>query len=672
MVEPLGSFTPLTGETYPEASERTVYLRHDSTCQMAPATCYEPLVTGVEGASNVPAGTRFGGTPEEKGGEVIFVGATPDASHVVLESGPPLTSLAVEDAAKGELYEGAGGELQLVSVLPGPEGKPAEGELHLGGRDSDQPYASAARNAVSGDGSRIVWEDESHSGGERHLYVRDTVSGRTVQLDAVQGGTGFGGAEARFQIASSDVSRVFFEDSQRLMAGSGGGGEGEPEADLYECELVEIAGGGLECKLSDLTHPGAGGVASGEEEAEARERASGNADVLGGVLGASEDGNEVYFVARGALSGTENGERETAQAGKPNLYTERYDSATHEWTTTFIATLSGEDNPDWDGTSPGGTDLNNMTARVSPDGRYLAFMSQRELTGYDNHDAVSGAADEEVYLYDSISGHLVCASCNPSGARPVGVEYNELNNGLAGGSGVWEPNVWLAANIPGWTPFNGSDARHQSRYLSDGGRLFFNSNDALVAQDVNGTEDVYEYEPPGIGDCTVSQSTFSERSSGCVGLISSGTSAEESGFLDASESGGDVFFLTAAKLSGQDVDTAIDVYDAHECTGSVPCFPKAAVLPPPCETADSCKAAPSSQPSLFGPGGSATFSGAGNLTPPRSNAKTGVKPRLLTRAQKLRNALKACAKKPRLKRAMCVRQAHKKYGVAKKSTKKRK
>ena len=32
---------------------------------------------------------------------------------------------------------------------------------------------------------------------------------------------------------------------------------------------------------------------------------------------------------------------------------------------------------------------------------YLAFMSDRSLTGYDNTDAVSGQPDEEVYLYDA-------------------------------------------------------------------------------------------------------------------------------------------------------------------------------------------------------------------------------------------------------------------------------
>jgi hypothetical protein len=40
---------------------------------------------------------------------------------------------------------------------------------------------------------------------------------------------------------------------------------------------------------------------------------------------------------------------------------------------------------------------------------------------------------------------------------------------------------------------------YQSRRLSDGGRVFFNSDDGLVPQDVNGMEDVYEWEREGVG-----------------------------------------------------------------------------------------------------------------------------------------------------------------------------
>jgi hypothetical protein len=299
-------------------------------------------------------------------------------------------------------------------------------------------------------------------------------------------------------------------------------------------------------------------------------------------------------------------------------------------------------------------------ARVSPNGRWLAFLSAAELTGYDTHDAVSGQPDVEVYLYDAASGALVCASCNPTGARPVGGKRE-------GGSSL--EGLWVAASVPSWTapPRDfGSLAAHQPRYLSDSGRLFFNSTDALVAQDVDGVGDVYEYEPAGVGGCASSSATFAPSAGGCVNLVSAGVSPVASEFLDASETGGDVFFRTQSRLAPQDYDTSFDVYDAHECTAGTPCLPRV-TQPPPCQTEVSCKAAPTPQPTLYGAPASATFSGTGNLAPATPTAK----PKVLTRAQQFAKALKACRRKhDKHKRATCERQTRKRYGPPKSKAKK--
>jgi hypothetical protein len=336
----------------------------------------------------------------------------------------------------------------------------------------------------------------------------------------------------------------------------------------------------------------------------------------------------------------------------------------HGGVTRLVAVVGGEDDPDWTGYSGF---LDGLTARVSPDGRWLAFMSSRSLTGYDNRDAFSGKPDEEVFTYHAETsgpGSLACASCDPTGARPAGVEYKKLEGNLTGGKQVWRPATWIAANIPGWTPYVQSTALYQSRYLSDEGRLFFNSSDALVPQDINKNEDVYEYEPVGVGGCSNSSSTFNVRSGGCATLISSGTAVGESAFMDASENGNDVFFLTGEKLVAQDADTALDLYDAHACTAVSPC-PNVPTSPPACTTADACRAAPASQPSLFGSPASATFAGVGNVTQAESGV---VKPRSLSRAQKLNRALSACRKKLKGKRAkarrrVCERQAKRRYGA---------
>jgi hypothetical protein len=292
---------------------------------------------------------------------------------------------------------------------------------------------------------------------------------------------------------------------------------------------------------------------------------------------------------------------------------------------------------------------------ISPDGRYLAFMSEASLTGYDNRDAISGAMDEEVYLYDAATNHLVCASCNPTGARPTGIEDtgSTWSGALLVDRNFEWPGHWLAASLPDWTVRGQSEAIHQPRYLLNDGRLFFNSPDVLVPQDVNGQENVYEYEPEGDGSC--------RSAVGCVSLISSGTSSEESAFADASASGEDIFFLTSSRLAAQDYDDSYDMYDAHVCSASVPCPSVAPVSPTPCETSDSCKAPPTPQPTTFGATSSETFSGAGNVVQPP--APSDVAPRSLTRAQKLAAALKACRKSRQAKRRSCESRARKRYGA---------
>jgi hypothetical protein len=613
--EPAGQFSPLTSctatgcvpESFPEATEITPYVRHNSTCGSDVSSCYEPLLTGAAGYADVPPGVEFGASIGNRSEE--FVGAAPDLNSAVLQSDKGLTPGAPRQQ---ELYEWSAGapaaeRLKLVSVLPKSEGGGAfaeQGGVDLGGYDN---HMGSGWRPVSANGSRVFWTlDNQH-----RLYMRDIAKGETIRLDPSSAGSG-----AAFQAASSDGSKVFFTDA----------------GNLYVCEIVEKAGKDA-CKLTDLT-PTSNGQPAGVQQL---------------MPGTSDDGSVSYFVANGVLSSVENGER--AVPGGDNLYMVQH--AGTKWVTTFIATLSQTDERDWSNKGPTFFTTGQLSARVSPSGHYLAFMSNRPLTGYDNNDALTGQPDEEVYLYDAGSGgagSLVCASCNPTGARPVGVEVGQFTNvgagngnyvDILGSSGIepaYNEKTGIAANVPGGNEVDQLEGSlYQPRYLSDSGRLFFNSSDALVPQDVNGQEDVYEFEPEGIespeGEVECSEGTSSgsavyvPREHGCVGLISSGTSSQESGFLDASETGGDVFFATSSKLVPADFDTAVDVYDAHECPSQAPCFPVSPSSPPACDNAESCRVAPLPQPGIFGSPSSATFSGAGNVasSPPAALVKPKTK-----------------------------------------------
>ncbi len=307
---------------------------------------------------------------------------------------------------------------------------------------------------------------------------------------------------------------------------------------------------------------------------------------------------------------------------------------------------------------------------MSPSGEYLAFMSSEPLTGYNNHDTVSGMPDEEVFLYDATTGKLVCASCN-LGSAPHGVLdrgaggvrqpvlYDETEIWAASRSGV---DPWIGAIIPGWTAASGLRAYYQSRYLLNSGQLFFDSPDALVPADANGNMDVYEYRPSGEACSSATQGTSEiyreeEGGAGCVALISSGTSSQESVFLDSSTSAEDVFFLTSSRLSPTDIDESFDVYDAHVCSGAAPCPAPSAGPPAPCNEESSCRSPAPPATSLLAPT-SATFSGFGNLPPSLPASKP------LTNAQKLSKALRVCRVKPNArKRKACEAAARRRYPV---------
>jgi hypothetical protein len=253
---------------------------------------------------------------------------------------------------------------------------------------------------------------------------------------------------------------------------------------------------------------------------------------------------------------------------------------------------------------------------------------------------------------------------------------------LEGGNKTWKEDMWIAANVPGWTEFGDGESVYQSRYLSNSGRLFFDSRDGLVPKDVDGTGDVYEYEPEGVGDCGsgagdgavvfklggafAGEDGSGVEGAGCVGLISSGNGSEEAAFLDASESGGDVFFLSTSQLSPLDVEGGRTLYDAQECTVGVPCAVAPVAVSPPCVTEASCKAAPSPQPEIFGSPASATFSGPGDLVSSSvvPVAVKKVKSAVQVRRERLARALRVCARvRARRRRAVCERQARGRYGA---------
>jgi hypothetical protein len=187
---------------------------------------------------------------------------------------------------------------------------------------------------------------------------------------------------------------------------------------------------------------------------------------------------------------------------------------------------------------------------------------------------------------------------------------------------------------------------------NDGSRVVFQSTGGLApgaeVAAAAGARSAYEYRSSG------------SIANGNVLLISDGKDVvplrEGPGALlqGVSASGGDVFFQTADPLLAQDTDSQLDIYDARVDGG----FP-APVAPGVCE-GQACQGVLAGAPS-FGVAGSSSALGGGNLPLPPTGSVVKPKVRVLTRAQKLANALRACRQKPKKKRGSCEAQARRRY-----------
>jgi hypothetical protein len=473
-------------------------------------------------------------------------GTSSDGSRAIYAAPDNLPGSGAPDLGgnKSQLYLWAGGPAPVfVCYLPG--GEAWEGPCSGGTRASDPGWNRSAseQGAISANGQRVFWTaftDEVTIAGR--IYLREhpeqgqvagecteaalactiAVSQKAEELSGTSKGS-------RFLAAASDGSRAVFSTEKDLPAPQ------EDTEDLYEFDVDTGT-------TTLITHHAMSSLGSG-------------------ILGASEDLSRVYFASSNALGGG-NSDGAFAQPGEPNLY------LWHEGAIAFIGTLSEQDVSRSSGLSPITSVPRAHLARVSRDGLHAAFMSNsrklsEETAGYDNTDANSGEADTEVFLYDATAnggvGKLVCASCNPSGARPAGVD---ISGGILGKS-------WAAARIPA-----SETITYAARVLSDdGSRLFFESPDALISRDTNGRLDVYEWEAVGSGGCKEGDVTFSAQDEGCVDLISSGQSPRDSEFVDASPSGNDVFFATLSSLLPQDFGL-VDIYDARVGGGYPPPPPR--------------------------------------------------------------------------------------------------
>ena len=253
------------------------------------------------------------------------------------------------------------------------------------------------------------------------------------------------------------------------------------------------------------------------------------------------DAGDVYFYSPEVLDQLENG-----VDGARNLYVYR------EGHVELVTTISV------DGTGA----LSRI--QVSPDGAHAAFVTSAKLSAYEN------AGFDEMYSFDPASGSVNCVSCIPSGEPPT---------------------TSIEASLSGF-------------FMSDDGRPFFGTTDALVAQDTNQGSDVYEYVEGRPQLISTGRGQIFRRPTGRIIPIT---------LMGVSPNGVDVYIATYDTLVPQDENGAfLKFYDART-GGGFEFTPKL----PPCEAADECHGAGSDPP------GAAVITSDGELGSTGNATQTG-------------------------------------------------
>jgi hypothetical protein len=646
------------------------------------------------------------GTPlNEKGEEVLadtqleptevlhLVGASRDLSHslfaITRSSKPGPSNLWVGDTTgleRESLYEytytgAASSEPALVGVKNDEvlQGNPHVNEhaelisncgTELGsggsGENAVVGQPGSVYNAVSSSGDVIFFTalacSENNPGEANEVYAR--VGGeRTVAISepALPGG-GEGectssepchdakAAPATFEGASEDGSRVFFLSEQPLVDGAPAGG-----MKLYE-ERLEGAGPSQVgvTRVVDVSNQG---IAAGI-----------NPEVQG-VVRVSEDGERVYFIAKGKLTGADKvAGRELEETepvpGADNLYVyEPEPGHPGSYRTVFVATLltPGEEAKLASAEEEERKEIKEQAEKASTYELERAItelfqMFAKEEIGEERFaelfvEAIEAATTtEQAFIQRTVgtrgpsgtvtqdqlvwqtrdsrpaqSTHggdvlvfLSSAKLTPgdTSSVPQLFTYSADDESLArvsiGQTGPASGNVETFRDAPQiatqqFGRVGLPTAADTGLSLAAGGsRIFFTSAAELAPGAEHNAVNVYEY------------------SAGRVYLISSGNDASLNNrapavnLLGSDPSGQDAFFTSEAKLVPQYGDTQVALYDAREEGG----FP-APVLEAGC-LGETCRGASGVAPAYQSPG-SAGQAGSGNVLPPASAPKKVVK-----------------------------------------------
>jgi hypothetical protein len=551
------------------------------------------------------------------------VAATADLSHIVYSLRGGVVRWPFDPSSESSSYEYVGGGNTAPALVGVSGGAGSTDLISTCGtlQGGVGPGFSYFYNSLSADGGTVYFTAMTAIGGGAclgsgvnagtpvpadTLYARIDgsrtvlISGRSPLGCVSPACLGSSPSKAEFQGASTDGSRVFFTSTQQLTDDASEGSQ-----NLYEYNFSRPAGENLVA------------VSAGDS--------SGEGPQVQGVEAISSDGSHIYFAAKGVLTGVANGQGQVAQGGAENLYMFERDANYPQGRVAFIAALPlsdeefvvrGEGQPGF----VGGVGLANVT----PDGRFLVFMSHGRLTS----DDTNASGTSQVFRYDAQTGMLVRISIGERG-------FNDNGN-----AGVGEASIVPAVNIL----FHAGAARPDPTMSHDGAFVFFESPTGLMPRALNDVqvatfgghpeyaENVYEWHEGHVYLVSDGRDTSAVAP---VSEVPLGWGLSSVRLLGSDATGANVFFTTADRLVGQDTDTQLDYYDARICTTDDPCVAAPPAPAAPC-VGEGCRAALGGTPSLAAPV-SATFSGAGNLA---AEAKPAVKAKRKAKPKKARKRKK--------------------------------
>jgi NHL repeat-containing protein len=575
-----------------------------------------------------PAPTVAGSGQSINAGQ--FAAGNEDFSHIVYMSRGRQTPDSPEGDNFNKLYDWEeegyggcatpGGCLSLLSVDPSGTAFTTPSKLpgsNLGA--ATPPLASA----ISADGERVYFQNAADnsdfpagncSDAACDLYLRE--GGTTtfhVSASECTVNCGGDGSPALFRWANLSGDIALLVSCSKLTDAS---------AEARSCEIgLSTPTASQQLKLYRWDHSAPPGNRLVDLSLD-NEPADGSQPGAVDLIGASEDGDVVYFVAGGQIvSGAPTGRisgtslklyRWRWNGGSPSVeYLAPYLSVWSNGTTVNDGDLSEDPN------------ANRLHVRVTPDGRYLLIQTKLALDPAGDRDS-----DADLYRWDEQGGWL-CVSCQLPGAPSAGhvsaFEAFFPDNGLTRDLVSHEPEHTIS---------------------DDGQRVFFTTPDALVPEDVNGET-----------GCPVLSTNFSGRTYTCqdvyewhdgtVSLITPGTGSDPFLLIGATAGGEDVFFATPQRLVGWDIDNNMDIYTAHAGGG----FPEPPPVPPGCDLDAGACEGPGTTAAAIAGAGSAAFQGPPNPTPPRPRVCPKGKRRVV------RNGRTRCVKRAKRRAANHNRRA---------------